>query len=228
MEVTDDERRRVAAALRRMATKHDGVASNVLEIRLGLESDDRFLYGSVFTSDSVNRLANLIDPDTTSDTTKSAGDTTKSGPDTTKAPTSSDTTATHTDASATCDMSQSRRDTVACDPTGRGVDSIYDWCRERLEGADGAEDELYCAIMRAIEDYRHPELVAARTVRPVDREALLAVAEGLEFRADELIRAAQHARFSGLGPTMDRAKHDASELRGIARRIREACGEAVA
>lgn len=57
-----------------------------------------------------------------------------------------------------------------------------------------------------------------------DREALLALAEGLEFRADELIRAAQHARFSGLGPTMDQAKHDASELRGIARCIREALG----
>ena len=57
-----------------------------------------------------------------------------------------------------------------------------------------------------------------------DREALLALAEGLEFRADKLIRAAQRARFSGLGPTMDRAKHDASEMRGIARRIREALG----
>ena len=171
--ITDDERRRVAAALRRMATKHDGVASNVLEIRLGLESDDRFLYGSVFTSDSVNRLANLIDPDTTSDTTKS-------GPDTTKAPTSSDTAPTRTDATATCDVSQDCRDTVACDPTERGIDSIYEWCRERLGGVDGAEDELYCAIMRAIEEYRHPELVTAHTVRAVDREALLELSDEMD------------------------------------------------
>ena len=63
------------------------------------------------------------------------------------------------------------------DPTGRGVDSIYDWCRWRLEGADGAEDELYCSIMRAIEDYRHPERATAHTVRAVDREALLALAD---------------------------------------------------
>lgn len=33
------------------------------------------------------------------------------------------------------------------DPTERGVDSIYDWCFERIEGADGAEDHLYCSIL---------------------------------------------------------------------------------
>lgn len=65
------------------------------------------------------------------------------------------------------------------DPTGRGVDSVYDWCRERLEGADGAEDELYCSIMRAIEDYRHPERVTAHTVRAVDRDSLLELADNL-------------------------------------------------
>ena len=59
---TDDERQSVASALRRLATKHDGIASVILENRLGLESDDRFLYGSVFTSESVSRLADLIDP----------------------------------------------------------------------------------------------------------------------------------------------------------------------
>lgn len=108
--------------------------------------------------------------------------------------------------SATCDMSQSRRDTVACDPTGRGVDSIYDWCRERLEGADGAEDELYCAIMRAIEDYRHPELATARTVRAVDRGALLALADELDDCGLE---------GWACGPV---------NVGGFARRIREALG----
>ena len=63
--VTDDERRYVARSLRRMAAKHDGIAGIILENRLGLESDERFLYGSVFTSESVERLADLIDPDTT-------------------------------------------------------------------------------------------------------------------------------------------------------------------
>lgn len=46
---TDDERRRMASALRRLTTKHDGIANVILENRLGLKSDDRFLYGSVFT-----------------------------------------------------------------------------------------------------------------------------------------------------------------------------------
>ena len=63
-----------------------------------------------------------------------------------------------------------------------------------------------------------------RTYFPVDRNALLALADGIEYRANELIKAAQHARFSGLGPTMERAKHDAYEWRCIARRIREALG----
>lgn len=60
--VTDCERRDVARSLRRMAAKHDGVAGIILENRLGLESDERFLYGSVFTRESVERLADLIDP----------------------------------------------------------------------------------------------------------------------------------------------------------------------
>ena len=104
------------------------------------------------------------------------------------------------------DVSQDCRDTVACDPTERGVDSIYEWCRERLEGAGGAEDELCCSIMRAVDEYRHPELVTARTVRAVDRDALLALADemddcGLDGWA--------------CGPV---------DVGGFARRIREACG----
>ena len=59
---TDDERQCVANALRLLTTKYDGVTGIILENRLGLESDDRFFYGSVFTSDSVSRLADLIDP----------------------------------------------------------------------------------------------------------------------------------------------------------------------
>lgn len=57
-----------------------------------------------------------------------------------------------------------------------------------------------------------------------DRDALLAMAKGLDSKADDIIRAAQHARFSKLGPTMGEAKHEACEWRGIARRIREALG----
>lgn len=110
------------------------------------------------------------------------------------------------------------------DPTGRGIDSVYDWCREGLEGADGAEDELFCSIMRAIEDYRHPERATAHTVRAVDRDALLALATGLDSKADDIIRAAQHARFYKPGPTMGEAKPEASEWRCIARCIREALG----
>lgn len=109
------------------------------------------------------------------------------------------------------DTSHGCRDTVTCDPTGRGVDSIYDWCRECLEGADGAEDELCCAIMRAIEDYRHPELATAHTVRAVDREAMLNVAESMDSYAGLMVEL-------GVDTVPD-------VLLGYVRRIREACGE---
>ena len=105
-------------------------------------------------------------------------------------------------APATRGMSQGRRDAVARDPTERGIDSIYDWCFAAIEGADGAEDELYCSIIRAIEDYRHPERVTARTARPVDRDALLALADELDAEKNFVL------------------------VGGYARRIREACGEA--
>ena len=59
----------------------------------------------------------------------------------------------------------------------------------------------------------------------VDREALLALAGDLEKKADKIIQAAQDSRFTGLGPRMCEAKHEACKWRGIARRIREACGE---
>ena len=97
----------------------------------------------------------------------------------------------------------------SCDPTERGIDSIYDWCFAAIEGADGSEDELFCAIMSAIEDYRHPERVTATTVRPVDRDALLALAGDVDGAADDS---------GGFEPL-------AGMLRDIARRIREACGE---
>ena len=97
----------------------------------------------------------------------------------------------------------------SCDPTERGIDSIYDWCFAAIEGADGPEDELYCSIMSAIEEYRHPERITARTARPVDREALLALASSMCRR---------HSWISA---------SDAERAKAIARRIRELCGKAV-
>ncbi len=214
---TDDERRRVAAALR-------GLTSNVYGLRKSYESEgcsilceEQADYYQMCKAvcgylppehmhpcdyeELHDHLADLIDP----------------GP--AKAPTSSDTAPTRTDATATCDASQDCRDNVACDPTERGIDSIYEWCRERLEGADGDEDELYCAIMRAIEEYRHTELVTAHTVRPVDREALLALADEMD-KDGRIQRERQKAG--------KRWFIDGLDVREYARRVREACGEAVA
>lgn len=61
-------------------------------------------------------------------------------------------------------------------------------------------------------------------VPQVDRDALLALASGLEASADRILKAAKSAQFGG-GPRMGEAKHDADEWRSIASRIREACGE---
>ena len=58
--------------------------------------------------------------------------------------------------------------------------------------------------------------------RSVDVDALLELADGLEKDADNIISAARNVRFTGGGPRMGEAKHDAYEWRSIARRIREA------
>lgn len=63
MKPTDNERREVAARLRRMAEKHGGVVWFLVERYLGLVPDERYLGGSVYTSESVSRLADLIEPE---------------------------------------------------------------------------------------------------------------------------------------------------------------------
>ena len=67
------------------------------------------------------------------------------------------------------------------------------------------------------------ESPAVQIAPECDREALLALASGLEADADRILRASRNARFGG-GPSMGEAKHDAYEWRSIARRIREALG----
>lgn len=77
-------------------------------------------------------------------------------------------------------------------------------------------------VLSATEFARH----LADLIEPsCDRDALLALAGDLEKKADKIIQAAQDSRFTGLGPRMCEAKHEACKWRGIASRIREACGE---
>ena len=180
MMASDSERREVAENLRYLADYPGAPVRYAEQFRDELSAvvlPDGFTHDY---SELIQRLADLTEP-------------------------SRDATATHTDASATCDVSQSCRGDAY--PTERGIDSIYDWCFERLEGADGAEDELFCSIMRAIEDYRHPERATAHTVRAVDREALLALAEECDEMRDNGCSIGSY------------------EVYRIARRIREACGE---
>lgn len=89
-----------------------------------------------------------------------------------------------------------------------------------------SEPKVRCVAEVKVDGERLEKLVndAAVEVTGIDRDALLALAKGLDSKADDIIRAAQHARFSKLGPTMGEAKHEACEWRGIARRIREALG----
>lgn len=63
MAVTDDDRHEIARKLRSISEKYDCVPALMVEHYLGLESDERFLTGSVFTSESVKRLVDLIQPD---------------------------------------------------------------------------------------------------------------------------------------------------------------------
>lgn len=113
--VTDDERRRMAARLRASRThEHD---DSLFEAMCVLHTLGLFYYDIDrlwFNRQGVEDLADLIDPDTTTDTTKPAADTTIC-----------DASATHTDASATRDTSLSRRDTVACE-SGQNQDTNQD------------------------------------------------------------------------------------------------------
>lgn len=58
----------------------------------------------------------------------------------------------------------------------------------------------------------------------IDRDALLALAGKLDKDAVNIISAARNAQFTGGGPRMEEAKHDAYEWRQIARSIRKALG----
>lgn len=59
---TDDERREVARKLRWWTQENDGVACVCADRCLGLEPDERFFGRSVYTSESISRLADLIEP----------------------------------------------------------------------------------------------------------------------------------------------------------------------
>lgn len=59
---TDDERREVARRVRFIPKSGKPVSFFVLARQLGLEPHPDFLTGSVYTSESVIRLADLIEP----------------------------------------------------------------------------------------------------------------------------------------------------------------------
>lgn len=58
---TNDERQEVAANLRRLA-KSPYLARYLVERYLGLVYDDNYFVGCVYTSESVSRLAHLMEP----------------------------------------------------------------------------------------------------------------------------------------------------------------------
>ena len=99
------------------------------------------------------------------------------------------------------------------------VNECMTWYEMELRLADLIEPPLQCPYYRSD---RHR--CSIHDVPAIDRDALIELAEGLECKADDIIRAAKHAQFSGFGPSMGEAEHDAYEWRCIAHRIREALG----
>lgn len=61
---TDDERREIARRLRRSARSDKAVSILIVGRHLGLEMDADYMYGTMCTSESVERLADLVEPDT--------------------------------------------------------------------------------------------------------------------------------------------------------------------
>lgn len=82
-----------------------------------------------------------------------------------------------------------------------------------------------CVTFARLADLIDPDERQFRdATKTVDRDALLALAEGLENKANDLIRDVKYSRFQGMGPRMDKARQDAFEWRCIARLIRKALG----
>lgn len=102
------------------------------------------------------------------------------------------------------------------DPSDREdpIEEIKKWCLSAMAGADGALDTMLCEIVASIEEYQHPELVRAETRRAVDRDALLALADAMERKADNFD-----------ATVGDVPMVHAGYLTACAERIREACGE---
>ena len=100
-------------------------------------------------------------------------------------------------------------------------------CNMLADLIDPGELKTTCIAEVKIEGEKLDEVVnrAIAEYTGIDRDALLELADGLDKDADNIISAARNAQFTGGGPRMGAAKHDAYEWRCIARRIREACGE---
>ena len=95
------------------------------------------------------------------------------------------------------------------------IDVVQRACFERMEGCDEPEWTLYTSIYDAIARYKRGESGLPEAA-PCDRDALLALADEM----DHPIRQAVWNQTTGV-----RREHIMAEY---ARRIREACGEAVA
>lgn len=89
-----------------------------------------------------------------------------------------------------------------------------------------SEPKVRCVAKVKVDGERLEQLAhdAAVELTGIDRGALLALAGKLDKDAVNIISAARNAQFTGGGPRMEEAKHDAYEWRQIARSIREALG----
>lgn len=169
MGVTNDERRRVAAALRRLAGGY--VTIGEVEEALGLSSPSRDVDLESNARD-LHRLADLIEPD----------------------PRAEEIVAKAYRAAAD-QIDWELGDTPRVTALRKRAEELEAMARERDAAAEDPELAPKCS----------------EATPKCDRKALLALAEGLDFKADRTISAAQH---------------DAYEWRCIARRIREALGAA--
>lgn len=169
-------------------------------------------------------LADLIEPDTTTDTTKAAPDTTKCDRDALLALADE----LEQETGSVCGVCMGKTARRIREALGLTMDkSNITWTME----SDWSMESDWCLSRTTMSKERYPKQIRVgdldrqRVYYPINRDALIELAEGLECKADDIIRAAKHAQFSGFGPRMGEAKHDAYEWRCIAHRIREALGE---
>lgn len=118
-------------------------------------------------------------------------------------------------------------DTYLDDESLRNVEkleAVCGWVCDRIHIAYSGDYPKQCASAERVANAVRRSSEFILDYMGIDRVELLALADKLDKDAEDIVSSAKNAQFTGSGPKMDEAKHEAYQWSCIARRIREALG----